>query len=129
MALCEEGPEGHVCPALKFLRDAPDNLRGSARGFRVLFERYAEQGRQGVTAEQFHEANKEHGIWEFIKGRLRVFCFQDDDRLVVLTHGALKKSDKAKVSEAISAKRRYLEAKAEGLLKVIGEAPDDWKRI
>ncbi len=58
-------------PPLDFLRGAPVNLAGSAAGMWALFDRYAEGGRQKLTAELFHEANRKLDIWQFIKGRLR----------------------------------------------------------
>jgi len=93
---------------------APDQ-KAHAKGMLSLFERYAQDGRARLTSSNFHEANKEHGIWQFIKGPLRVFCFIDPDGgLVVLSHGAVKKSQKAdpqEVSQAIRLKDSYLNAK------------------
>jgi hypothetical protein len=73
--------ESDSIPALDFLRDAPPQMRGSATGMWALFDRYAEGGRQKLTAELFHEANRVDDIWEFIKGRLRMYCFVDDGAL------------------------------------------------
>ena len=96
-------------------------MKSSAKGFKVLFERYAAMGRQGLTSDMFHEANKEEGIWEFVKGRLRVFCFLDRGDLVILTHGAIKKSQKASHSEVVHAvrvKKEYLADKQIGNIQI-----------
>jgi hypothetical protein len=106
-------------PVLDFLREQPRHQQASARGFYPLFRRYAQLGRAGLTEDQFHLANQAEKIWEFRKGSLRVFGFEDDGALIVLTHGIVKKSQKAKASEiavAARARDRYLAAKARGLL-------------
>lgn len=113
--------EGNEAPVLRFLQDAPSDMQGSARGMPALFDRYATDGRRLLSSEVFHEANKEQGIWEFIKGRLRVFCFMDTDgTLLVLTHGAVKKSKKAdpmEVARAVRIKDAFLVAKRQGVLE------------
>lgn len=109
-----------ACPVLDFLHTQPPNRQASAKGFAALFRRYAQLGRAGLTEDQFHLANREEKIWEFRKGALRLFCFEDGDGgLVILTHGAPKESQKVKASEirtAVEARRRYLSAKAGGQL-------------
>lgn len=64
-------------------------------GMFALFQRYAAAGRQKLPTAVFHEADRGSGVWQFIKGRLRVFCFIDDGAMVVLTHGMVKKTQKA----------------------------------
>ncbi|HMV04987.1 MAG TPA: type II toxin-antitoxin system RelE/ParE family toxin [Accumulibacter sp.] len=113
--------EGDEVPVLRFLQDAPSDMQGSARGMPALFDRYATEGRRLLSTEVFHEANKEQGIWEFIKGRLRVFCFVDTDgTLLVLTHGAVKKSRKAdpmEIARAVRIKDAFLVARRQGTLQ------------
>ena len=77
---------------------------------RALFKRFATGGRLALTAELFHEASKQEGIWQFRKGRIRVFCFLDGANLV-LTHAAIKKSqkaDKRQVAEATRRRNEYI---------------------
>jgi hypothetical protein len=115
-----EDREPYRCPALEFLAEQPKERQGSAKGFRALFKRYAIFGRQGLTLELFHEVDKNEKIWEFIKGSLRIFCYVDDGGIIVLSHGALKKSQKAaskEVGQAIKNKHLYLEAKNSGQLR------------
>lgn len=113
--------EDEEAAVLHFLQTLPADMLGSARGMPALFERYAAAGRLQLSSVVFHEANKQEGIWEFIKGRLRVFCFMDDDgTLLVLTHGAIKKKQKAdrqEVSRAIRLRDAYLSAKRQGHLE------------
>ena len=68
-----------------------------------------------MTTDWFHEANKQSGIWQFIKGRLRVYCFMDDGDLVILTHGSVKKTQKAdpkQIERAVAQKAQYERDKA-----------------
>jgi phage-related protein len=105
--------------ALEFLVGAPPNMRASARGMFQLFERYAALGRQGLTSPLFHEAGADGRIWEFVKGQLRVYCFKDDNGLVILTHGAVKRTQvtaKADLDRAMRMRDSYLTAKAQGRL-------------
>jgi hypothetical protein len=105
---------GDDSAVLTFLKEAVPDMQGSAAGMWALFDRYADDGRKRLTTAVFHEANKQEEIWEFIKGRLRLFCFLDEGALVILTHGAVKKTqkaDKSEVREAVHMKRAYFEAK------------------
>ena len=107
-------------PARDFLQYSPADLQGSARGMWALLDRYAEGGRQKLTAELFHEANREAAIWEFVKGRLRLYCFIDDGAVVILTHGAIKKSQKAArsdIARAVGLRNEYLAARQRGELR------------
>ena len=100
-------------PALIFLHghSKAGAYTGSAKGFKKLFQRYADGGRNKLTAELFHEVDKPEGIWQFIKGDLRVFCFFDGKN-VVLSHGAIKESqrvDPAEVTRAVGMKTKYFQ--------------------
>ncbi|MYM68020.1 hypothetical protein GTP45_14440 [Pseudoduganella sp. FT55W] len=109
---------GHVAddfsttfPALTFLQTLASSAQygASAKGFKKLFQRYADGGRSKLTAELFHEVDKDKGIWEFVKGDLRLFCFVIGNN-VILTNGTIKKSqkvDQAEVSIAIRCKAQF----------------------
>lgn len=110
-AICSDRNE---CETLDFLHAVPTNMTSHARGMRVLFERYAKGGRALLTKELFHEADSAAGIWEFRKGRLRVFCFMDGGSLIIATHGIVKKTqkaDRAAVALASSLRDQYLRDK------------------
>jgi len=65
-------------------------------------------------------------IWEFIKGRLRVFWFYDEDRVIVCTHGLVKKSQKIpkrEITRAEQVRMAYVAAKRAGALMI--EEEDD----
>jgi hypothetical protein len=115
-------PAGASSEVQRFLLSASPDMQASARGMLALFQRYAQDGRARLTSSNFHEANREEGIWEFIKGRLRVFCFVDQDgALIVLSHGAVKKQQKAdrrEVERTIRLKQAYLQAKATGAIEL-----------
>lgn len=101
----------HCVPVLEFLHENAKTKQYSAssKGFKPLFTRYAEHGRNGLTAELFHEVNPKNEIWEFVKGDLRIFCFKDENH-VVLTHGCIKKSqkvDQRQITIAVEAKKAY----------------------
>lgn len=99
----------------EFLHEAAKQWPAHAKGCHALFERYAEYGRQGMMADWFHEADKQCEIWQFKKGRLRVYCFLDDGDLIILTHGSIKKSQKAdpkQVERAVILKAQYKRDKA-----------------
>lgn len=106
-----------------FLANQPKERQAHAKGLRALLRRYANGGRQALTTELFHEADRSEGIWEFRKGALRLYCFIDkDDTLTVLTHGAVKKTGKtakADLTTACAMRDRYLDAKANQTLIII----------
>ncbi len=124
IALIEDGNGGDECRVLDFLTDASSQYSGSVKGLKVLFQRYGQLGRNGLTTELFHEVSKNEQIWEFIKGDLRVFCFKDphDGSVVVLSHAIIKKGRKTKesdVTKAKSARNVYLAAKVSGKLQEV----------
>lgn len=89
----------------------------------ALFDRVAEHGPQNLPDEISHQVSE--GIFEFIRGRLRVFWFYDDGRLVVCTHGLLKKTQKtpqADIEEAKKARDAYFAAKR-SMSFVVEECP------
>lgn len=113
--------ENEESAALRFLSSAAPDMQGMAKGFRALFRRYAEAGRGKLTTELFHEVDNENGIWEFVRGRLRIFCFMDSGRLLILTHGTVKKTkkvDRQEVARAIRCKESYLADKASGHITI-----------
>jgi phage-related protein len=75
----------------------------------------------GCAAEASHKISGE--IWEFIAGRLRVLWFYDQGRLIVCSHGFLKRTRKipsGEIERAQAAFDAYRRAKKAGTLKVEG---------
>ena len=130
-----KGERHDICVPLKegrselldFLREQEQaGHRAHVAGLRLLFERYAKQGRQGLTAEQCHLADKQKNVWEFRKGALRIYFVVENKpdgrgRLVLLSHGIVKKHQKAKSSDKEAAERlrtAYQKALEEGGLEI-----------
>jgi Phage derived protein Gp49-like (DUF891). len=112
--------------ALDDLEKLEANHQSQVHGIFELFSQYAAEGRAGLTDHQMHHADQGEGILEFIRGRIRVMCFQDDHGLVLLCCANLKntkKADKKSVKRAIRLKKDYLKAKGEDNLniEVLGE--------
>ena len=106
------------CEVLEFLRSMLNEkpYRAAVNGFRLLFERYSKDGTQKLTYEMFHEVDQKNGIFVFRKGGLRIFCFRDEQR-VVLTHGAIKKTqkvDQTEITKAVSIKKQYFAKTSSG---------------
>jgi hypothetical protein len=99
------------CPVLEFLHVSCMNRStlASCRGFKTIFNRYAESGSSSLTSATMHEANKAESILELIKGDLRLLGFIDGGTMY-LTNGYLKKTqkaDKSEVAKAVKAKNDF----------------------
>src|SRR4026209_778734 len=88
LAMC--GPRGE-CPLLDFLASLEAHLEAEGRAMLRLLANVAEQGPLH-SVEASHKIAGE--IWELIAGRLRVLWFYDQGRLVVCSHGFLKRPRK-----------------------------------
>lgn len=89
------------------------NTRGVAAGFRVQFERIPVEGPKQLPDELYHCIDANEGIYQFIKGRYRLVCFQASGRVVVCSALEMKKTKKAPrswVSHAVALRDRYLAA-------------------
>lgn len=120
MAVCDARGEP---PLLEFLEELGPNLEKDMDHMLELLERVAAAGPPRNT-DISHKIQGD--IWEFIKGRLRVFWFYDEGRVIVCTHGLVKKSQrtpKRDIDQAEQARQAYLEAKQAGAL-IIEEETD-----
>lgn len=115
--------KGDDCPVLQFLERGEKAYEASRKGLRALLARAASNSLQGFPALLMHEVDKDHGIYEFIKGNLRLLFFKGEDgELVVCTGGYIKKSskiDKHMVAAAVQAQKEYLEAKKSGKIVIV----------
>lgn len=106
--------EGERCPAEDFLMQGEKTTAAHRAGLVRFIQEIARNGLQQVPSAWWHEANKEHGIYELIKGPLRLFFFKGiNGDIAVCTDGTRKsgqKADKAKVQKAIQYKKAYLTA-------------------
>jgi hypothetical protein len=100
-------------------------IKASVIGLDVLMERSIDEGpRIKLSKELFHYVDKEEGIYEFIKGRLRLLCFEADGAVIICSHVFMKKTDKTRAqdkSPAIALKKDYLRAKAINKIEFIDE--------
>lgn len=107
-----------VCELIDFISDCVDNpkYRGYAQGIQDLLERFSTYGRDGLTSDQTHHADKANEIYQFKKGDLRVLYFYADEKsIVICSHGFIKKTQKAdnkEVRKAVSLRKQYLESRA-----------------
>lgn len=98
LAVCSERGD---CPLLEFLAGLGGDLARDGRRMLALLDRVAAGGppRNVEISRQLAP-----GIWELIQGRLRVLWFYDEGRLVIATHGFVKKTRKAPAAEIERAK-------------------------
>lgn len=91
--------------------------RASVVGLQVFWEAIDRFGPRSLGTDRYHRVDKENEIYEFIKGRLRVLCFEDAGAVCVCCNVILKDSQKTppgSIRRAISVRNRYLAAKKKG---------------
>jgi phage-related protein len=106
------------CQLLSFLYEMKGPVGRDAIRMTYLLERTAMEGPSRRT-EISHQIKG--GIYEFLQGRIRVLWFYDEGRIVVCSHGFIKKTQKTPETEirrAEEARRRYFEDKAKGNIRV-----------
>lgn len=112
-------------PLLQFLEGLGANYRSSLNGMLNLLERCAAQG-PPANADLKHRLDD--GIFELIKGQLRVVFFTDAGKIIICSHGFLKKSRKVpqrEIRTAQQARKRYQEAKQAHQLEILEDQDDD----
>lgn len=106
------------CMLLDFFNGLGPNLEKDMHRMLGLLEEVAANGppRNTVVCHKI-----QGDIWEFIKGRLRVFWFADEGRIIVCTHGIIKKSNKTPkedIAQAVRIHEQYRTARKRGYLEV-----------
>lgn len=117
LAVCTERGD---CPLLEFLSGLEGVLTADALRMLKLLDRVADHGppRNAEVSHQVGEA-----VWELIQGRLRVLWFYDVGRVVVCSHGFLKRSQKTPAREvdlARANRARYLRARERREIEIAG---------
>jgi phage-related protein len=114
-AVCSDRGE---CPLLDFLgerdRRSKEKLRMIAR-----LQNMAEEG-PPLNTSICHQI--EDGIWQVEAGRIRVLWFYDEGRMIVLSHGFIKATQKTPEQEKRTARenlRRYKDAKRRNTIRVL----------
>ena len=104
-----------VCPTLEFYQIQRRSHPRQNERRTALHDTMARRGNLG-NETRFKHLTDSDGIFEFkTVGGLRLFCFFDETRLILCTHGTLKKGRKTPPGEIAAAeqwKRRYFAAKA-----------------
>lgn len=116
--------KGSMSVTEEFLTGLAASFESSANGLLVMMEQHSEHGPDHFNTAQCHYVDQRDQIYEYIKGRLRLFWFEDEDRVVICMHGIIKKDQKTPRREIERAKRvkaDYLRAKAQGSLIFIEE--------
>lgn len=115
--------DGDLCPADEFIVNGEATTKASREGISTILEYVAENGLQNIPIAWVHEADKKNGIYEFIKGPMRLFFFKGiGNEIAICTLGGRKKgekADKSAVSASIELKKKYIAAVANGSYEVI----------
>lgn len=101
------------CPTLTLFESAETNYPADLVKLTALLDRIAEQG-PPRNEEKFKHLTDSAEIYEIKAGCLRLYCFWDNQKLIVTTNGSIKKSkkaDPAAIEAAEEWKKRYFTAK------------------
>jgi hypothetical protein len=106
-----QGGEDHF-PAERFLHYGEASQQAHRLALIQLLERVSKDGLDQLPSSLCHLVDQSNGIYEFVKGPLRLFFFKGaNGDIAVCTGGGVKKSQKVDaraVSKAISMKQRYI---------------------
>lgn len=106
--------EGDRCAAEDFLLQGENSTAAHREGLATMLQYVAANGLHNMPSVWSHEADKRAGIYEFIKGPLRLFYFKGlNGEIAVCISGVRKssqKADKAAVAHAIAMKKQYMTA-------------------
>jgi phage-related protein len=108
---------------LDFLAGLSGDLARDGRRMLALLDRVAADG-PPRNVEVSHQLAQ--GIWEFIHGRLRVLWFYDEGRLVIATHGFVKRTRKtpaAEIERAVACRDAYFRDRRRGEIRIGGAGP------
>ena len=104
-----------------FLDGLSGNFDANVAGVLAMMEQHCNYGSEQFNTSQCHYVDQREQIYEYIKGRIRVFWFEDDEKVVICTHGILKKSQKTprqEIQRALKIKANYMQAKKDGSLSL-----------
>lgn len=121
-AVIHESDDDISCPLVDFLAGLSKQYDGSRSGLFDFFERFSNSGRETFNDDLCHYVDKDEKIWEFVKGDIRVLWFYGDGRIIVCSHGFVKKGQKAprkEVNRAIALKKDYEKAAKNGHIEII----------
>lgn len=113
------------CPLRVFLDSLEGNLlKDGARMFALL----EHAAREGPPRDTSLVRKLARGIFEFRKGRIRIAWFTDEDRLVICSHGFIKKSretPKSDIGMAVRIRDRFIADKRAGRICLLEEETEE----
>jgi hypothetical protein len=119
IAYPQPGGKRDKCPTLAFFQDQAAQHPDEFAELLAVLTRTACDGPLHNETKFKHLAGTD-GLFEFkTRGGLRLFCFFDDGRLIICTHGTVKKrqkADPAEIARADRMKKEYEQAKQTGNL-------------
>lgn len=113
-----------LCDLEQELLEFAGQYEASVLGLMQFWRNIPRVGPRQLGTAIYHYVDEKNGIYEFIKGRLRVLCFQSDGAICVCCHAFLKQSQntpKAKIKRALVIKNEYEAAKAAGKIQIQAE--------
>lgn len=116
--VCDNRGDSQV---LDFLTSLDGSLSNDVSRMLELLESCANQGlpRNAKICHIIDRANK---IWQLRQGDLRVLFFTDKGKMILCTHGFIKKQNKTPekdIKRANSAKKVYVQAKMNNTLEIV----------
>jgi phage-related protein len=101
---------GKKCPVRAFIEELQES---DQKKVIQLLRRAADYGL--LKNEEKFRKLKSYELWEFKSFQVRLMCFMDGDKLVILTHGFIKKQDKTprtEIEKAVRLKMEYLKGRS-----------------
>lgn len=119
-ALATQATDGgkDPCPTLDFFKTVAAQQPEETAKMAKLLQHIACDG-PPANEEKFKHLPGTESLYEIKTTRLRVLCFWDDNRLIVCTHGFVKKTNKTPKRELNRAEQKradYFRAKKSGVL-------------
>ena len=118
-SVCALGESQIDCELRSFFSGLESNLKKDGRRMLGLLKRVAQRG-PDLNPDICHQV--EEKIFQFSQGRIRVLWFYDQNKIILCTHGFVKKTQKTPQSEKDHAKSmmsRYFEEKRSAALRKI----------
>lgn len=115
--------KGHIenekCPVNNFFDGLGANFQRDKEKLEALIDDIADHGTQDVPQKKFHLAKKGSGIYRVSEGRLRIYCFFDAaKKLIICSHGCIKqtKSTREKdLKDALKIKSKFEKSQPEDI--------------
>lgn len=110
------------CQVSDFLLKLPSNFENSRDRLIALLDHVLKDGPRLLPDDICHTIAD--GIWQFSVGRLRVAWFYDEGKVIICTHGFMKKTkktEKANIERALKAKELYFTDKERKNLTILND--------